>query len=218
MRKRAGFVAFVALVFGLGQAFAQTGIPNGAFVRDSRGDVWLVVGGQRSAVPIYPATDEQIAAVPDGGQWLVPAWDGSGGLVLGTRPTWAGQSGPATTGTSPIMSDAPPSVTIQVDDETIDSGETISITVIASDDDGIEWIEWEGTIVDDDDDNENDNRRTGDAALDGRHRHECDDEQTQCASIWTVTPTKSGRFTLRARARDTVEQRSEWVTVPLRVR
>lgn len=214
MRKRAGFVALMSLVFGLGQVFAQSNIPDGAFVRDSTGNVWLVAGGQRSGVPIYQATDEQIAAVPESGQWLVPAGDGTGALVLGGRPEWAGGA-PTVAGATVIAGDALPTVSIQVDDEVVNPGQTVRLTLIGADDKGLQWIEWEGTFFDDGEDN--DNRSTGDPVLDGRHRHECDD-QMQCANIWTITPTKSGRFILRARARDTAEQRSEWVNIPFRVR
>ena len=216
MRKWAGFVMLVSLAFGLGHAFAQPGIPDGAFVRDSSGNVWLVVGGQRAGVPIYQTTDDQIAAVPDSGQWLVPAGDGSGALILGARPSWAVDTGQtAGAGATAIPGDALPTLSIQVDDEVVDPGETVDVTLIGADDVGLQWIEWEGTYFDDGEDN--DNRSTGDPALDGRHRHDCDD-QKQCASIWTITPTVSGRFILRARARDTAEQRSEWVTIPFRVR
>ena len=214
MRKWAGFVALLGLVFGLGQAFAQAGIPDGAFVRDSAGNVWLIAGGQRAGVPIYQTTDDQIAAVPDSGQWLIPAGDGSGALVLGAKPTWAGGA-QAAAATTAIPGDALPTVSIQVDDEVINPGQTVRITLIGADDKGLQWIEWEGTFFDDGEDN--DNRSTGDPVLDGRHRHQCDD-QRQCANIWTVTPTKSGRFILRARARDTADQRSEWVNIPFRIR
>ena len=217
MRKWAGVVALCSLAFGLGQALAQGGIPDGAFVRDSGGNVWLVAGGQRAGVPIYQATDDQIAAVPDGGQWLIPAGDGSGALILGARPSWAGgvaTPGQTAAGTTPVPDDALPTVTIQLDDPTINPGQRINVTVIASDDKGLQRIDWEGTIIDGDD---NDNRRTDDPELDARHRFDCDG-QKQCANVWQITPTKSGRFTLRARATDDAEQRGPWSTVELRVR
>lgn len=210
MRRWAGLFALVGVVFGLGQVFAQ-GIPSGAFVRDSAGNIWLVSGGQRAAVPIYQTTDDQIAAIPDSSQWVVPAADGSGALVLGVRPSWAGGAPAAVA----IPGDALPTVTIQVDDRSIVSGQKISITLIGADDKGLQWIEWEGTYFDDGEDN--DNRSTGDAELDGRHRFDCDD-QKQCANVWTSTPTKKGEFKLRARARDNAEQRSQWVNIDLRVR
>jgi hypothetical protein len=209
MRKWAGLFALAGLAFGLGHGFAQPGIPDGSFVRDSGGNVWLVTGGQRAGIPLYPTTDEQILAIPDSGLFVVPATDGSGALTLGPRPTFGNGQAPGA-GTNPL-----PQVTIQIDDETINPNQTITVTVIASDDTGLEWIEWEGTIVEGD--NENDNRATGDPALDGRKRHDCDD-QRQCANVWTVTPTKSGRYTLRARALDVSDGRSAWVSVSLRVR
>ena len=212
-RKWVGLVAVLSLAVGIGQALAQASVPDGAFVRDTAGNVWLVAGGQRVSVPFYQATDAEVAAIPDSGQWLVPAGDGSGTLTLGARPSWAG--GTQAAGATPIPGDALPTVTIQVDDEVVNPGQTVSVTLIGSDDNGLEWIEWEGTYYDEGEDN--DNRSTGDPTLDGRHRHECDGEE-QCANVWTVTPTKSGRFVLRARARDEAEQTSEWVEIPFRVR
>ena len=44
-------------------------------------------------------------------------------------------------------------VTIQLDDDAIDPGESVSVTVIASYPTAIEWIEWEAV----EEDNENDN-------------------------------------------------------------
>ncbi len=220
MVRKAAWVALFAVVFGLGHSSAQSFIPNGAFLRDSAGNTWLVNGGAKSRVPIYPAADDQIAAIPDNGAWVVPAPDG--GLTLGTRPDWEGLPptglfpGQAAAPTStPVPDDKLPTVVLQVSDDRIDPGEEIEITVIASDDKGVDRIEWEGTIVDDDD--ENDNKQTGDPALDERHRHDCDD-QRECAQVWKVKPTKSGRYTIRARARDTADQFSEWVTQELRVR
>ena len=87
---RIGAVIVVVAVssFGLGQASAQSTIPNGVFVRDSAGDVWGIGRGQRWAMPIYPASDDEINAVPFSGQWLVP--NASGGTTPWDRPEWAG--------------------------------------------------------------------------------------------------------------------------------
>ena len=206
-RKWSGLVALLSLAFGLSQAFAQPAIPDGAFVRDAAGNVWLVAGGQRVSVPFFQATDAAIGAVPDSGQWLVPYGDGSGALILGARPDWAA------TGVA-VPADALPTATIQIDDPAVTAGQRINVTVIASDDKGLRRIEWEGTIIGNDD---NDNRRTDDPELDARHRFDCDD-QRQCANVWQVTPTKTGRFTLRARATDNADQRGGWHSVELRVR
>lgn len=69
-------------------AGAQSTVPNLTYVRDSSGQVYVVSGGQRIAVPIYPATDEQIAAIPWPGGWMVPKADGTG-YETGARPEWA---------------------------------------------------------------------------------------------------------------------------------
>ncbi|MCC6174494.1 MAG: hypothetical protein IT305_04245 [Chloroflexi bacterium] len=224
MRRRerwrwAGLLAVLGLVFTLGRGSAQGMLPNGVFVSDSAGNVWLVLNGARSHVPFYPTTDDTIAAVPESGQWVVPGADGA--LTLGEQPEWVGMAlappapAPASTPTpTPAPDDLAPTVTLQVDDDRIETGQHIAVTVIGNDDKGLEWIEWEGTIVEGGD---NDNRSTGDPALDDRHRHDCDDEK-QCAFVWQVTPTKAGSYTLRARGRDNNGQRSEWTTLDLRIR
>lgn len=73
----------IALAAGVGRA--QPRVPDGAFVQDAGGAVWLVHEGRRVRVPIYPATEDEVAAIPLDGQWLVPR---DGALVLGARPSW----------------------------------------------------------------------------------------------------------------------------------
>jgi hypothetical protein len=96
-------------------------------------------------------------------------------------------------------------VQIQLSDALIDPGEAIKVTVIANGSVGLSWIEWQG------DD-------TGDSALDDSHRYEGCDSRTQCAFVWDANPIKTGRQTIRARARDINGTRTDWVTTDLRVR
>jgi hypothetical protein len=212
----ASVLVLVVLVFGLGRVSAQAALPDGVFVRDSGGTIYLIIGGQRARVPFYPATDGVINSVPDSGQYVVPGTAGTL-LMLGPQPDFVNQPpvavGQATATPTPT-GDPPPTVTIQVDDDNAKVGQTVSITVIANDNHGIDWIEWEGTVVND---NGNDNKPTNDPQLDGSHRHDCDGNK-QCAFVWQVTPTKTGDFTLRARARDDAENRSEWVSIEFRVK
>jgi hypothetical protein len=97
-----------------------------------------------------------------------------------------------------------PAVSIQVDDDQIDPGDELSVTVIARDPRGLDWIAWEG------DD-------TGDAELDREHRFDCNG-QTECANVWQVTATQPGRHTLNARARTTDDVESDLMPVTVRVR
>jgi hypothetical protein len=127
---------------------------------------------------------------------------------------------PATTATATVtVTTTPlalgPRVTIQVDDDVIDPGESVSLTVIASYPTAIEWIEWEG--VEEENDNGNDNESSAsDPALSG-DEFDCDGK-TNCANVWTVKPTVPGDYQLRARARAESGVTSEWVTTSLRVR
>ena len=104
-------------------------------------------------------------------------------------------------------------MTIQLDDDAIDPGESVNITVIASYATGIDWIEWEGVKAE----NENDNdSSSSDSELSG-DEHDCNNE-TNCANVWSVKPTTSGDYVLRARGRGTDGITSEWVKTVLRVR
>jgi hypothetical protein len=222
----AGLLALAVLAFWLGRGSsdlsAQALLPDGVFVRDSGGTIWLIIGGQRAQVPFFPAGDDAVATIPDSGQWVV---QGEGGtLTLGGMPDYVFQAPvmvpppppvevAATATATPVPEDPPPTVSIQVDDERIIAGQTVSITVIAEDNKGIEWIQWEGTVEEDDD---NDNKATGDPDLDAEHRHFCDG-RAQCAFVWQVTPNTAGRYVLRARGRDDEGNRSEWVKIDFRV-
>lgn len=112
---------------------------------------------------------------------------------------------PAGTATATPTAAAATTVEIQLDDDLIDPGQKVRVTVIARNSAGIEWIEWQGN-------------ETDDPILDDNHRYDGCDQQTQCASVWEVIPTKGGEHELRARARDKNGVRSEWVVTELRVR
>ena len=86
----------------------------------------------------------------------------------------------------------------------MNSGQPVSITVIARDPRGLDWITWEGD-------------NTDDRELDSEHRFDCNG-QTECANVWTVTPTRAGRFTLNARAQTTDDVESDLAPITLRVR
>jgi len=119
---------------------------------------------------------------------------------------------PGATATATATAVGGPSVTLQVDDDVIDPGQSVAVTVIARYATPIDWIQFEGVAGD----NNNDNDATVDPAL-TRQQFDCDD-RTECANVWTITPTISGDVTLRARARGNDGVRSEWSTLTLRVR
>ncbi|MFN8525066.1 MAG: hypothetical protein U0821_18375 [Chloroflexota bacterium] len=214
MRVRSALLGLaVAVAFGLGSVSAQ-GVPSGAFVKDTAGRIWLVLNGQRSEVPLYEATDEQISAFPITGKYVVPTGDGQG-VTLGDRPSWLPGASSSSGPSSSDGGDARPTVELIVSDDRIDAFTNIDVTVIGRDDKGLARVELEGTIIKDNDDN--DNKVTGDPVLDERYRFSCDDKK-ECSKTWTIAPTKPGRYTLRARARDNNDQRSDWAKVELRVR
>jgi len=98
-----------------------------------------------------------------------------------------------------------PTVTIQVDDDLIEPGQQIRITVVARSASGLDWIEWQGD-------------GTGDPRLDENHRFSNCNRRTECGSVWDVMPTTPGRHQLRARAQNAGGTASEWTTVAVRVR
>jgi hypothetical protein len=150
----------------------------------------------------------------------LPSTDMNGAFEQGTGPV-SQPSAPipvattppgAATATATATAVGGPTVTLQVDDDRIDPGQTINVTVIGRYATPIDWIEFEGVAGD----NNNDNEATVDPAL-ARQRFDCDD-RTECAQVWQITPTISGDVTIRARARGTDGVRSDWFTLTLRVR
>jgi len=111
-------------------------------------------------------------------------------------------SGPTSTPAPTVSGDALPTVSIQVDDDRIDPGETMTFTIIARDDKGLDWIEWRE--VEDDANNDNDDPDF-DPVLRERHRFDCDN-QVECAQVWRVSPTVAGDHVIEARARDNAGQ------------
>lgn len=201
MSRTIGYLALGLVAFGLGHASAQPSIPDGAFVRDSADNTWLVTAGSRAVVPIYPASDDEIRALPENGRWVTPA---SGGLVaLGDRPAW---------GDDPVRikdRDDPPKVTVRLSSADITRGGTLEVTVLATDDVGLEWIEWEGEVPDKD-------QGTEASDLAREHRFECEG-RIECANSWTIPATGIGRYVIVGRARDKSGQHSE-ATADLTVR
>jgi hypothetical protein len=119
------------------------------------------------------------------------------------KPTQTPQS-TATVKATATAPSQPPTVTIQISDSRIESGDSVTVTVYASDDEGLDWIDWEG--VD-----------TGERALDRESRYDCDG-RTTCVQSWTVTVSRTGTHTLQARARDSKGNKSGIATTELRVR
>ncbi|MGE3911744.1 MAG: hypothetical protein AB7K36_20470, partial [Chloroflexota bacterium] len=159
---------------------------------------------------------------------------GTGAVTPGTGQPSASTPAPTAaagaTATPTAAAAAGPTVSIQVDDDLIDPGQSVSITVIARYPTAIKWIEWEG-IDDQSGDNDNEDNANGNANANGndnegttisepefqRKRFNCDD-RLECANVWTVKPTVSGRYILRARSEGKDDVRSEWVVTTIRVR
>jgi hypothetical protein len=138
---------------------------------------------------------------------------GTGSVTPPPAPATSVPGATATATTTPGA--AGPTVQIQLDDDVIDPGQTVNITLIANYTGTIEWLEFEG--VESENNNENDNDASDDPAL-ARQRIDCDDVNP-CAKVIAINPTIEGRYTLRARARGTDGVRStDWFTTTFRVR
>ncbi|MFN0071237.1 MAG: hypothetical protein ACKVVP_07075 [Chloroflexota bacterium] len=97
-----------------------------------------------------------------------------------------------------------PTVSLQVSETRIDSGEMITVTVYATDDEGLDWISWEGVDA-------------GERALDRENRFECGGKKT-CMQSWQVRVVRTGTHTIQARSRDSKGLKSEPAFAELRVR
>ena len=159
---------------------------------------WLARPGELPSTDLTGAFETGTGAVQPG------TGQGTTAPPAGATATATGTAAPSAVG---------PTVTLQVDDERIDPGQTVNVTVIARYATGIDWIEFEG--VEGTRNNANDNAATDQAFA--RQRFDCDD-RTECANVWSITPGISGDYTLRARSRGTDGVRSDWVTLTMRVR
>ena len=113
-------------------------------------------------------------------------------------------------GTEPVkLEDDRPKVTIRLSADEVDRGATIEVMVTATDDYGLDWIEWEGEV-------ERNDEATDDPALTTVHRFECNGEKT-CSNTMAVTLTGQGKFEIIARARDKTGQRDN-ATADLTIR
>jgi hypothetical protein len=193
MRRKIGWLALVVAVFTLGRASAQGTIPDGTFLRDSANNTWLVTGGQRAAVPIREADDAEILALPVSGQWVVAS--AAGIVELGGKPDWADEPEDVK------LDDDPPKVSVELSADEATRGATVDVTIVATDDHGVDWVEWEGEV-------ERNDEATDDPVLTTIHRFECEG-QLSCTKTMQVTLTGQGKFVITGRARDLTGQRSD---------
>lgn len=131
------------------------------------------------------------------------AWAPTATVVPTAAPPTATATVTATPTKTPARADEPPRVSILLSDSKIDSGDTVTITVSARDDGGLDWIAWEAN--------------SGERALDRENRADCDD-RTTCVQSWTVRVNRVGTHTIEARARGTSGLRSEEDEAYLKVR
>jgi hypothetical protein len=166
----------------------------------------------------YDPTKPNWIARPTG----LPSSDLTGAFEPGTGPVTGAPPPPPPAATVPgatataTSATAGTTITVQLDDDTVDPGQAVTITVIANHTVGIDWIQVEG-VYEGNDNNQNDNDAAADSSL-ARQEFDCDDN-VQCAKVVTITPTVPGRYTIRARLRDVNDLRTDWIgSASLRVR
>jgi hypothetical protein len=154
---------------------------------------------------------------------LVFAWEGRVGspctgdaMVPAPPPQPAAPAPPAPGPAAPTATPAPgatavpegPQLQLQLSDDDPRAGDSLTITIIARDDRGVDWIRWEGDERDDDNDNDNGGGSADDPELSEEREHDCDDV-TDCAFVWEVTPSVEGDYRIVAQARSSDGRRSE---------
>jgi hypothetical protein len=142
---------------------------------------------------------------------------GTGGAPPPPPAATQAPTGPTQTPTATPVG-APEISTFRVDDDRIDPNDTIQVTIVARDSDGVDWIQFEGEPEENTSDNGNDNEDAPDDPALARQEHNCDDDETECVWQFDVRPTLSGDYKLRARARDVNGNRGEWTEIDLTVR
>ena len=95
--------------------------------------------------------------------------------------------GPGTPTVTPTPVAVAPTVKLQLSDSSISLGASVDITIIASSDKGLDWIQWQGD-------------ETDDPELDS-HRFNCENRK-DCARTWTVKPTVKGSVDILGDAKD----------------
>jgi hypothetical protein len=100
-------------------ASGQATIPDGVFVKDAAGQTWLVLKGQRVGVPVWQATDADIAAIPLSDQWAVMSVTDQGAMVAGSKPAWLDAQAVANSSTASTAPAAPASAAPPSDREVI---------------------------------------------------------------------------------------------------
>jgi hypothetical protein len=136
-----------------------------------------------------------------------------------TTPTPAPAT-PETATPTPTPTSTPvagPSTSIQVDDDLIDPGQSIRVTLIGRSTVPLAWIQYVTVLGEDSPDE--DHSPATDPEL-ARRDFDCAavSDLTECANVWTIAPTVPGRYTLWGRTAERSGVLSEWTPIKLRIR
>ena len=95
MRLRWLLMVLVALLIGWGggATSAQSEIPDGVFVQDDSGWMWLILEGKRVNIPVWPAAGKDVLAIPRSDRWAV--LNAGGAIGPGDPPAWLTPGGDA---------------------------------------------------------------------------------------------------------------------------
>jgi hypothetical protein len=104
-----------------------------------------------------------------------------------------------------------------VDDDLIDPGQSVRVTLIGRSTVNLAWIQYVTVLGEDSPDE--DHSPATDPEL-ARRDFDCTavSNLTECANVWTIAPTVPGRYTIWGRTAETSGLLSEWTPVKLRIR
>ena len=158
---------------------------------------WLARPGELPGTDLTDAFTPELPGFPSPGPAPAPA-------------------GPATA--TPISGDALPTVQFNIDDRNrrVDFGQRLRVEIVATDDRGLDRIEFEGEIAENNNENSNDNVAAGSGFERRVFEDECEG-RTICAVVFEIVPQTPGEFLLVARARDGARQTTE-TTIDVQVR
>ena len=101
-----------------------------------------------------------------------------------------------------------------MDDDLIDPGQPVKVTLIARHTSPLEWIQYWVNLGDENPDQDHSPATDPQLVSQGIR---CEG-QTDCAFVWTISPTTPGRYTLWGRSADRAGVLSEWTSTRLRIR
>ena len=88
-------IVLVSAPFVVGRVSADDAVPTGMFLRNSHGEIYLVLNGLAVPIAVLQIDDEKLATMPVSPLWVIMQ---NGETTSGLRPEWAAGPLPLTSG------------------------------------------------------------------------------------------------------------------------